>query len=91
MSKKKQDYICDPCYAYLMPFSEVDHDDLIITLNNYKLYPCKICKQECSLKDCIQCDVCFNWSHSECANLLELPFEMYVKHDYIRYICSNKC
>ena len=93
ISNKNIDYICDgSCFASLLPFSEIEHNDLMLTFNDNNQYPCKKCKNAClgsSLMNCIQCDICQKWFHAECADL-EFTFETYVYHN-IDFICSKKC
>ena len=40
--RKKETYVCDgKCFASLMPFSEVEHNDILLMFNDCNLYPCK--------------------------------------------------
>ena len=92
--KKKLTYVCDDaCYARLLPFYVINHNDLLLNFNIVNLYPCNTCKEEClgsSKMDCIQCDVCPKWYHADCAPNMEYTFQTYVEKKYL-YICSIKC
>ena len=88
-------YVCDEaCYAKLLPFHGVGHNDLLLNFNTLNLYPCNTCKEECldsSKMDCIQCDVCCKWYHSDCAPNMSYSFETYVEKKYLKYFCHIKC
>ena len=59
ISSINKNYPCSSsCYASLLPFSETNHIDLLLTFNDSYLHPCKKCKKEClesKLMDCIDC------------------------------------
>ena len=89
------DYICsDACYRSYLPFPDfinpIEFLDSIIEHDG--LYPCKKCKLECldgNFMDSIQCEICENWFHAECANLQQ-DFSCYVKGSH-GFICSSRC
>ena len=91
---KKLAYVCDEaCYAQLLPFYGIGHNDLILNFNDINLYPCYKCKKEClgeSKMDCIQCDACLKWYHADCAPNMEYSFETYVEKKFL-YFCNIKC
>ena len=95
ITKKKWSYVCDEaCYAKLLPFHGVGHNDLLLNFNTLNLYPCNTCKEDCldsSKMDCIQCDVCCKWYHSDCAPNMSYSFETYVEKKYLKYFCHIKC
>ena len=89
------DFVCsDECYRSYLPFFEFINpiEFLEDIFEHDGLYPCKRCKLECldgNLMDCIQCEICENWYHAECANLQQ-DFVYYIEGS-CGFICSARC
>ena len=90
----RKTFICsDACVRTLFPFSGLDQIEFLTTQVDSDLHPCKKCKKEClgnHLMDCIQCDNCEHWFHSECANLSIHTFNNIIDSNSL-YFCSKKC
>ena len=53
-------------------FNDITQIDLLTTLFDSDVRPCKKCKKEClgdKLMKCSQCVACNSWFHNECANI----------------------
>ena len=88
-------FVCsDDCYRAILPFYSLDQIDFLNTLvdDGSCPYPCKKCKKACignQLMNCIQCDICDNWQHVKCADLI-YDFDYYIYSGF-DYICSRRC
>ena len=84
---KHLSFVCSiECSNSLFPFSNLNQIDFLTTLveDPKESFPCKKCKKECldnQLMNCIQCEMCCNWLHAECANLNDI-FENYIDSSY---------
>ena len=61
-------YVCsEKCELSIFPFTHLDHIEFKSTIFGDGLSPCTICSYDClDGMDCLQCDVCDEWFHTEC-------------------------
>ena len=86
-------YICsNKCYATFQPFYSVVHNDKVEDFNPHRNnYPCKVCRDQClgyGLMDCIECGVCLEWLHYDCANESYEELDLYSEYNwtYVMYV-----
>ena len=85
-------YCSDSCIRSLSPFNDINNFELLTTLFESSLPPCKKCKKECLNKGqmkCIQCHKCLNYFHIECVNMSESVFDKRSKSS--EFFCPGKC
>ena len=82
---------CNAKYELLIfPFSGISDSSKVDEFNPHRdLFPCRICREEC-ITDRIQCDVCDEWVHANCASLKEDDFDKYVGNSKL-FMCSVRC
>ena len=92
-------YVCsEKCELSIFPFTHLDHIEFKSTIFGDGLSPCTICSYDClDGMDCLQCDVCDEWFHTECRygrfagdNDGFTAHEVIVDNNY-EAICSERC
>ena len=85
-------FICSKkCEMSVFPFSNIVNSKNIDEFHPFReVYPCKKCRQDCVV-DCIQCDLCLDWLHYQCAGLTEEDFLKHADNISLSFVCSKRC
>lgn len=94
LSQSNEPYFCYNCIEQEMPFSLISNTEFKrlyfckINAKNFK-YPCRICGNACKCsQNCIQCNLCNEWTHFKCSALTLNQFEGHVVNEDEAFLCN---
>ena len=94
LSQSNEPYFCYSCIEQEMPFSLISNTEfkrLYFCITNAKnlKYPCRICGNACKCsQNCIQCNLCNEWTHFKCSALTLNQFEGHVVNEDEAFLCN---
>ena len=94
LSQSNEPYFCYSCIEQEMPFSLISNTEfkrLYFCITNAKnlKYPCRICGNACKCShNCIQCNLCNEWTHFKCSALTLNQFEGHVVNEDEAFLCN---